>query len=89
MAHVHDPIVVESDRSDSGMGLGMVLGILLAILLVLGIVWFGFFGRAVSNQPVTPPTNSGPTIINPPAIQVPDTITINPPAPAPQPAPAQ
>jgi hypothetical protein len=85
MAHVHEtPVVVqESDRSGEGMGLGMVLGLILAVMFVLGMAWFFFGARTPTTD--APPVNNNPTInINPPSIQVPDNITVNPPAQQPQ-----
>lgn len=78
MAHVHDrPVIVERD-SGGGAGLGMVLGIILAVALFAGMLWFLLAGTML--RPATPaPATDPPAVnVNPPDIQVPDTITIQP-----------
>ena len=80
------PIVLinQSGRSQGGMGMGLIMGIVLVLVVGVAIAWFAMSGKMGAPNITLPPVNINPTInVQPPNIKVPDTITINPPAPAP------
>jgi len=84
------PVIVEDRaRDEGGTGLGVVLGVILAVVIAGALIWLVMAGRTPITNPTTPTNSNNPTInINPPNIQVPDSIKINPPANAPVNPPA-
>lgn len=89
MAQLHEhprqdaPVVIrERDNSEGGMGLGVILGIIVTVVVAGAIIMMLFNGSLGGGATDAPASNeNNPTInINPPGINVPDKIEVNPPA---------
>lgn len=80
-------IITGSGGSGGGMGMGIMLGAILVVVVGIAIFWLVMSGRMPAVGTDKPIEDSPSINITGPDINFPDTITINPPAPANTPAP--